>query len=177
MVSEIDFMTEMVRSLSVYSRINLPDFNLKKALVSPSWLIEDAVERYADVIRRKGVSFINKADGSLPPLMLDREQMVRVMNNLLDNALQHCSPGGEISLGVFDNNGKTCFYVTDTGDGVPEAYRGKIFEPLFRVDPSRSRDTGGVGLGLAICKKIVELHGGEIFYEHDNGLTTFSFRL
>jgi len=175
LLSEIDFMNDMIRSLSVYSKINLPNFSLNKTSVSPSTLINEIYHRYTDIVARNGLSLTKHTRDPVVSVMLDREQITRVLINLMDNALKNCRSNGEISIGIKNNNGKPCFFVADTGDGIPESMADEIFEPPFRTDPSRNRDTGGLGLGLAICKKIIELHGGEIYYSRENGKTIFSF--
>ena len=175
MVAEIDFMNEMIRSLAVFSKINLPSFNLYKKVVDPSTLVNEVYRRYADMASKNGFSLIKDTDGTPGSVKLDPDQIIRVLMNFMDNAVKYCNPGGKISLGLTEHMGKARFFVSDTGKGINDIYRDKIFAPLFRADPSRSRDTGGLGLGLAICKRIVELHGGEIFYNREKGKTVFSF--
>ena len=174
---EIRFMDEMIYSLSVYSMINLPNFALRLQSINPSTLIEEAYVRYAHIVAAKGFSFQRKIGPCQGTVMLDREQMDRVLNNLLDNALQFCSPAGTITLEVTEGYSAFQFFVCDTGQGVAEHLREKIFEPLFRADSSRSHGIGGTGLGLAICKKIVTLHGGSITYRREAGTSRFAVEL
>ncbi|MFQ5714371.1 MAG: heavy metal sensor histidine kinase [Candidatus Scalinduaceae bacterium] len=86
----------------------------------------------------------------------------RVFSNLLDNAIKYTSPGGRVYVSLEDRGDQAIVRVSDTGTGISEDNIARIFDRFFRVDSSRSRETGGVGLGLSISKNIVELHGGKI---------------
>ncbi len=174
---EIRFMDEMIWSLSVYSRINLPNFSLQRQPIDPSTIMEKAYARYVHIVAAKGFSFHKKILPCHGTVMVDREQMERVLNNLLDNALQYCSPAGTITLTMEEKDTVVQFTVEDTGQGIADHLCDRIFEPLFRADPSRSRGTGGMGLGLAICKRIVTLHNGTIAYRRETGKSIFTFEL
>lgn len=99
----------------------------------------------------------------------DEGKIRQVLGILLDNALRHSQQAGEIKVRLWQENGKIAFSVYNTGPGVDEAERGKIFERFYRSDSSRSRDTGGYGLGLAIAKAIVEAHKGKILVTGQTG--------
>ena len=88
--------------------------------------------------------------------------MRRVFSNLLDNAIKYTLPGGRVYVSLEDRGGQAIVRVSDTGIGISKDNMARIFDRFFRVDSSRSREIGGVGLGLSISKNIVELHGGEI---------------
>ena len=117
-----------------------------------------------------------QVDADLPLINGDQERLVQVVSNLLDNAIKYTPPGGEITVaarripvsrqrtadGIGDGVELT---VNDTGIGIPEKDRPRVFERFYRVDKARSRELGGTGLGLAIVKHIVEGHGGQIRVE------------
>ena len=86
----------------------------------------------------------------------------RAFFNLIENAIKYNCDGGKISIRTFDDNGMTKISITDTGCGIPEEDLQSIFEPFYRVSKSRSRKTGGAGLGLSIVKTILDKHGWEI---------------
>jgi len=88
--------------------------------------------------------------------------ITRMILNLLDNAVKYTPAGGEISLALTRQNGNAEIVVRDTGIGIPEADRQRIFDRFYRVDKARSRAHGGAGLGLSIVRWIVEIHGGDI---------------
>ncbi len=93
-------------------------------------------------------------------LQADGERLTQVVSSLLANARVHTPPGTGIEITVRDCNGAVEVTVADNGPGIPEAARAHVFDRFFRADPSRSRASGGAGLGLAIVRAIVEAHGG-----------------
>jgi heavy metal sensor kinase len=100
----------------------------------------------------------------MPDIQINSDEILlrRVFSNLLDNAIKYTSPGGCVNISLEDSKDEVVVRIEDTGIGISESDLGKIFDRFFRVDPSRSRETGGTGLGLNICKNIVELHKGKI---------------
>ncbi len=105
----------------------------------------------------------------LPDIAADRQRLAEVLQNLLDNAIQYTSPGGQIMLSASAGATEVKFTVSDTGIGIPQADQPRIFERFYRVDAARSREVGGTGLGLAIAKHLVEAHGGRIWVESEVG--------
>ncbi|MDA1035413.1 MAG: ATP-binding protein [Chloroflexi bacterium] len=115
---------------------------------------------------------------TIPPATFDRARIGQVVGNLLENAVRHTSEGGTVSVTTEVVNRKVRVSVRDTGSGIPEDELPQIFERFHRVDPSRTRATGGAGLGLTIAKQLVEAHGGTIHVESTLGEgSTFSFEL
>jgi signal transduction histidine kinase len=97
------------------------------------------------------------------PLELDADGVRTVLRNLLDNAVKYSLPDSSpVEISATRDDGMLVVRVIDDGPGIPEEDLPNVFEPFFRVDRSRSRKTGGYGLGLSICKRIVEAHGGRI---------------
>ena len=86
----------------------------------------------------------------------------RVVYNLVENAIKYNHPGGQVTVSASRKEKRVCLSVADTGNGIPEELRERVFEPFFRVDKSRSRALGGVGLGLALVHEIVRVHDGSI---------------
>ncbi|WP_099021020.1 sensor histidine kinase [Mycolicibacterium palauense] len=119
----------------------------------------------------KGVALLCEARTPLPPLWGDRQRLAQVLNNLLDNALRHTPAGGTVRLcaareGQNDGTGGTgeniVVRVIDTGDGIAAEHLPHVFERFYRADPSRSREHGGAGIGLAITRALVSAHGGTV---------------
>lgn len=101
---------------------------------------------------------------------LDKERMRMVISNILGNALKYCDKeSGSVEIETTIDRKKLQFIVKDSGIGINESELENIFEPFYRVDKARSRGTGGYGLGLHLCKKIVEAHGGTIFISSHPG--------
>lgn len=96
----------------------------------------------------------------------------RLVFNLIENAVKYNRRGGSVSVSVHKENNDVVVRVSDTGFGIPEEYRESLFQPFFRVDKSRSRQMGGVGLGLALVHEIAVLHGGSVRTEPGNKVGT-----
>jgi signal transduction histidine kinase len=175
--NDICSMDHLIMNLSVYSRLNLPGFALSLNLFNPLDLINHIVSQYRPTAEKKGVVILNDIQNNLPSLTGDFEGLKQVFSNLMDNALRYTERDGRVVVGVVLEDESMVFFVEDSGPGVPYEFREKIFEPLFRVDMSRNQDAGCSGLGLAISKKIVELHGGLIAYSRHSDMTRFTFRL
>lgn len=100
--------------------------------------------------------------------------LYRLVYNLVENAIKYNTPGGTVTVGVAQQDKHICLTVADTGTGIPEDLKERVFEPFFRLDKSRSRALGGVGLGLALVREIVNVHGGSISVkDNPDGGTTF----
>lgn len=106
----------------------------------------------------------------------NRNQLYEVIYNLCDNAIRYNKPDGKVNISVKNIDNRSIVKVSDTGIGIPKKHQKRVFERFYRVDKSRSKDTGGTGLGLAIVKHIVEHHRGELTLESDNNGTTFTIK-
>lgn len=121
---------------------------------------KERVELLQHMAAGKNVSL--KLSGADTYFLSNRGMLVELLDNLIQNAIRYNVSGGKIQVEVKKENNKPVLIVEDTGIGIPEEDQERIFERFYRVDKSRSRETGGTGLGLAIVKHIVELHGGVI---------------
>ena len=93
----------------------------------------------------------------------------RLLFNLVENGIKYNTPGGSVHITIRQKKSSAVLRVADTGCGIPEEYRTSVFQPFFRVDKSRSREMGGVGLGLALVREIALLHGGTVTAEPADG--------
>jgi two-component system sensor histidine kinase BaeS len=118
-----------------------------------------AVQAQATV---QGLSIGTEIDPALPLCDIDAQRISQVLRNLLNNAVAHTPPGGSVVVGAKRIDGEVETSVTDTGEGIPPEDLPHVFDRFYRVDKSRSRNTGGHGLGLTIAKRLVEAHGGHI---------------
>jgi two-component system phosphate regulon sensor histidine kinase PhoR len=113
-----------------------------------------------------------------PRVLADRRALEQVLLNLLDNAIKYSEKGGRIEIAVSGSAPWVRIDVADTGIGIPEADRARVFERFYRVEKARSRDLGGTGLGLAIVKHLVQAQDGEVFVSSREGQgTVFTVRL
>ena len=124
-------------------------------------LAREVAQTLGVLAEEKNQTLLVQADASLRPRNADGRLLRRALLNLVDNAVKFSPPGAEIRIRVADG----MIEVADTGPGIAPEHRDKIFERLWRVDPARSRDAGGAGLGLALARAAVEAHGGSIELE------------
>ena len=102
----------------------------------------------------------------------NRDLLIELIDNLVQNAIRYNVANGSVNVTVEAVGHHARLTVADTGIGIPQSDQSRVFERFYRVDKSRSRETGGTGLGLAIVKHIVELHDGEIHLESEEGKGT-----
>jgi signal transduction histidine kinase len=141
-------------------------------------LIDQAVAAVRARAAEKGLSIATEPEAGLPPVYIDFLRIKQVMLNLLQNAIVHTPAGGSITIGAARQDDMVEISVTDTGEGIPAEELENIFERFHRVDKSRSRQTGGTGLGLTIAKSLVEAHKGKISVQSEPGRgSRFSFTL
>jgi signal transduction histidine kinase len=141
-------------------------------------VIKEAAAAIQPKAAAKGLTLTTDLPETISPVNIDSHRIKQVLYNLLDNAVAHTGKGGEITLAVQEKNAMVYVSVADTGEGIPAEELPMIFERFYRVDKSRTRATGGSGLGLTIVKRLVEAHGGTITVESHIGKgSTFTFSL
>jgi two-component system sensor histidine kinase BaeS len=126
-------------------------------------LLRDSIEPYLAEFSRKGIAVaaeIPEEDNLC--VFADQERMRQLFTNLLDNSLKYTDSGGRLAIRLARRNNKAAIDFEDSAPGVAEPEMERLFDRLYRVETSRNRASGGAGLGLAICKNIVEAHGGAI---------------
>jgi len=171
-------MERLITDLLTLSRIDAGEMTLHLAFVDVRTWISEVAERFQMRFRLKDVELTLHLSHQAICAHLDLERMNRVLDNLLENALQFTPPGGKVSLDVDVKDNRVWISVADTGAGIPAADLPFVFERFYRVDRSRSRSPGGTGLGLAISREIVRLHRGDITITSQEGVgTTVTFSL
>ena len=125
-------------------------------------MLEEIFTDLAPLAEKRGITLEREGDGTVTG---SDALLYRMLFNLTENAVKYDRPGGTVRVSVTEEGERLVVRVADTGCGIPERYRESIFQPFFRVDKSRSREYGGVGLGLALVWKIAELHGGSVWVE------------
>jgi two-component system OmpR family sensor kinase len=141
-------------------------------------LVQDVVQKFQLAAQSKDVAIKTNAGGDLPFVFADIALIERVFENLLDNALRHTPPGGTISVSLTADGEDVIVAVADTGSGIPAAELPHIFERFYQLDKSREGRSRHSGLGLAISKRIMQLHGRTLEVRSaENEGTTFSFAL
>jgi len=137
-------------------------------------ILHEIVASFED--RPPGVRIVSAPHQLL--LDIDGDRIRTILRNLLENAVKYSLPdSGPVEISFAETADTVIVRVTDDGPGIPEADLGSLFEPFFRVDRSRSKKSGGYGLGLSICKRILEAHGGGIEVENNVGKRGACFTL
>ena len=149
---------------------------LEKSPEDLAAIARESLELIRPLAEEKGI--ILRADLAPAICPVHREQMGQVMMNLLSNAVKFCERGTEVGIATAMEEGGAILRVRDTGPGIAAEHLPRLFDRFYRADASRSRSSGGAGLGLAICKAIVKAHGGEITVESAPGAgAAFTVRL
>jgi len=176
---ESERLSRIVEDLFILARqpIDAPAALIKEH-VSLNRVIRDCARAAQVLAKRKGVKLNLQNNSASLALHGDEELIKRMILNLLDNAVKYTPEGGEISVGLFRQNGNAEIVVHDTGIGIPETDQRRVFDRFYRVDKARSRALGGAGLGLSIVSWIVEAHEGQIKIESAPGRgSTFTVEL
>ena len=172
-------LLQMVDDILDLSRYDMIDYSITTAPCSLDKLIENAVGIVKDLFDSKSLQLNLDVRQPLPGLEVDQTRIRQILLNLLTNALAFTSAGSVTITAEHDPaNGVIIVSVSDTGIGIPDEEKPRIFEEFYQVDSSLSRQHQGSGLGLAISKRFVEAHGGRIWVESVNGQgATFRFTL
>jgi len=155
----------LIDSLLDLRRLEAGETELKKTLVDSESLFQEAIEQIQPLALNKGQTLAVRIVSGLPRVPADRNLILRVLTNLLDNAVKFTPNEGHITLGVELAGEGMLFTVSDTGPGIPAEYRQRIFDRFVRLESVKG--LRGTGLGLAFCKLAVEAHGGRIWAESE----------
>ncbi|GMU51830.1 MAG: hypothetical protein AMXMBFR33_09760 [Candidatus Xenobia bacterium] len=176
---ETNRLTRLVLSLEGAAQPDqTPRLNLRPVqLIS---LVEGSLALFQDTAEEKNIRLVNEVSGGLPLVEVDQEQIRRVLDNLIDNALKFTGLVGEgtVTVTASAENGELLVSVTDTGIGIEPAEHPRIFDAFYRVETGPASELGGTGLGLSVARTVVEAHGGRIGVESEPGQgASFWFRL
>ena len=170
---ESDRLTSLINNLLDASRIQAGGFKLDRADVDLPGLAAAIVENFRTQTDRH--RFALDFPATFPIVCGDEERLRQVFNNLLNNAIKYSPEGGEVRVGGWREGQDVTLYVADQGIGIPEAEQGNLFQRFYRVDSSLRRSTQGAGLGLFLCRTIVEAHGGRVWLRSEPGKGTTVF--
>ena len=162
MVMQTRHLIHLVEDLRLLAQAEARKLPLNPEAVDVNQLVQDTVEMFAVQAEESGITI-----GALlptPPLTIqaDAHRLRQVLHNLVSNALRHTGENGRIQITTAADKNQVSFSVQDNGEGIATAHLPHVFNRFYRTDKTRSRDTGGAGLGLAITKALVEAHNGRI---------------
>lgn len=173
---ETGHLTQIVNELLDLSRIESGTAQLLLDDVDLVRLARATAERLRLFAERQGLRIELDLPDRVSPVRGDEDRLGQVLVNLLHNAVKFSPDGGEIVVGVREEEGQIRVWVRDPGMGVPRADLARIFERFYKVDRARVRGRGGTGLGLSISRHVIESHGGRIWAESEEGSgSTFLF--
>lgn len=166
-------LEQLINEFFDITRFSLTTLTLEPERINFSLMLEQTVSEFYPVFAEKNLT----CKAEIQPdteLLCDPDKLERVFDNLFRNAVNYSYPNSEIKLSMTADNSEVTVVVSNRGKTVPKEKLDRIFEQFFRLDSSRSSGTGGAGLGLAISKEIVDLHGGKIFAESENESIIFT---
>lgn len=170
-------LLDMIDDVLDLSHIEMTQFSLNFERTDLPKFLQDTVDLVSHLFKDKPVTFNVQIDENLPEIQIDRTRIRQVIINLLNNA-QRFTFEGSVTFSVHADEKEVIFQVADTGIGIPQDQMQLIFEEFFQVDYSLSRSTGGAGLGLAITRRFIEAHNGQLYVESQEHIgSTFTFRL
>jgi two-component system phosphate regulon sensor histidine kinase PhoR len=158
-------LQQLINALLEFAEMETATTTLNPSYVRPDHLVFDAVEQIQPLADQRAITLEVQASPDPPPILADGQRLEQVLLNLLDNAVKFTPRHGQVTVSVIQQPAETLFVVRDTGIGVSEKERERIFERFYQVDSSSTREYGGTGLGLALCRHIVEMHRGRIWVE------------
>jgi two-component system phosphate regulon sensor histidine kinase PhoR len=176
----VERMTNLISDLDEISRLERGEMIIYKQ----NFVMQDLVKEVFDSLSLKAEqqqikSSIKKGCEAPLTVFADKEKIRQVLSNLIENSVKYGKPNGNIVASMYKTDGKHILVeISDDGVGIPEKHLPRIFERFYRTDEGRSRDVTGSGLGLSICKHIIEAHGQSIHVRSTEGVgTTVGFTL
>lgn len=164
--NEAMHLGRLIDDLYELSMSDIGALNYRKVDVDPAGILQGAVELFESrFIENKIQLDLNLPDTPPKTLSADPDRLQQLFSNLLENSLRYTNSPGQLNIRVKEEKEHLTIYFSDSAPGVPEELQWRLFDRLYRVDASRSRTSGGAGLGMSICKNIVDAHHGEITTE------------
>lgn len=162
--TQVRQLTHLVNDLHDLALADAGNLRYHFTAVDLDALCDDALDAIRPMLVRRRL----RVATDLQPARLsgDPVRLRQLLDNLLQNSLKYTDPGGELALTLAERHGAWLLTLDDSAPGVPDEALPRLFDHLFRVESSRNRETGGAGLGLAICRRIVEAHGGTLVATH-----------
>jgi signal transduction histidine kinase len=162
-------LEHLINDLRTLSLADAGELSMQMETIEPQRLIHEVSALYRYQAQKRNITLKLDIAPELPSIEVDPGRMTQVLTNILDNAIRHTPEGGRVFITVHEVENMVEFIVHDSGPGLNGEDVDRIFERLYRADPSRYREDGGSGLGLAIAKSIVQVHGGQISAESEAG--------
>jgi signal transduction histidine kinase len=176
--SEIVQLERLANDLLTLARSDLDGQALALAPFDLPSFVADVTRQLAPLAQEHTLTLVSEGSDTAIEIEADPDRLRQVLLILIDNAIAHTPPAGAINVACAQQGHEALISVRDTGDGIAPEHLPRLFDRFYRVDRARNRDAGGAGLGLAIAKALIELHGGQIAISSTVGTgTTVTIRL
>lgn len=166
-------LEDLINEFFDITRFNISHLELERRPCDLARMLQQVASEFAPMLEGSGLT----CELSLPEILCcpcDPDKLARVFDNLLRNACHYSTPGTVVRIAAEGGGGTARFTFSNTGVTIPPEKLERIFDQFFRLDTARATRTGGAGLGLAIAREIVELHGGTISAQSEDGVTVFT---
>lgn len=167
----------MVQDIIELSRLQSEEVLAQAELVNLSVVVSEAVDRNEQLAAKRNVRLIAEQSNPIE-VFGNKDMLTAAVKNLIENAITYSDPGSSVGIGCSSKDSLAEVTVTDSGAGISPENQERVFERFFRVDSSRSRETGGTGLGLSIVKHVAKIHRGDVKLFSQLGVgSTFTLRI
>ncbi|MBI4396318.1 MAG: GAF domain-containing protein [Elusimicrobia bacterium] len=174
----VDRLVLLIDDLLDISRIESGRVKIQPASLKIDDLLRQAVADHSSMAEKNKIALESRFEDAIPAVIADPHRIRQVVDNLLTNAIKYTPKGGKVLLSARGSGEEIIVSIRDTGAGIPESERERIFEKFYRMKQTYAHSVRGTGLGLAICKSLVELHGGRIWVDSKLGQgSDFQFAL
>jgi signal transduction histidine kinase len=168
-------LQNLISDLLEFSRLESGQVKLRLTEVSMAEVAKAVTDKLMPMADQGQIRLLSRIGPELSTIQADRVRMEQVLTNLVHNAIKFTAPSGTVSISAADLGSEIQVTVSDTGIGIPKPELGRIFDRFYQVDSGSTRHYRGTGLGLTICKHIVEYHRGRIWAESEEGKGSMFF--
>ncbi len=169
-------LEKLVNEFFEITRYNLQQIDLKREKIDLYYMLVQMIDEFYPILSARGNTAVLRASEDLT-VTGDPAKLARVLNNVLKNAAAYSAMDTEITVSASEQEDRVTIEIANLGPDIPESQLNAIFDKFYRLDDARTSSTGGAGLGLAIAKEIVTLHGGTISARSAGGVTAFTITL
>ena len=168
-LDQVRTLNRLVEDLRTLAMVDSGELQLNPQTINLTVFLPRVADAHRESFEGRGIRFDYTVPAADLPVEADYDRLTQVINNILGNALRYVPAGGTVYLSAGEDSGGVIVSVVDNGPGVPPSDLTLLFERFWRGDPSRSRETGGSGLGLTIARRIIQAQKGRIWAESTPG--------